>query len=247
MTLIKRHGVQFVGARPRRRLHQHIGALSRRHQQLLQLLHTAQLDAVVGDNVQPVLVELQQHVVLILRGDQSPALHLAWSHVDDRLPLTIDGEEAGGGFRKERAEILDHAEGVEHDLRQQHDALAGASDLRRIGEVAFDDDGARHAACHLHIGRAVVMRMVPVGAARVVRGQRDLDLVRFTRQHRAHDVIRDAARAAVRAVEMEVRVVELVRMRRLGRISRLGGRSLISRIFRVSPGFTHSVGPSPPS
>jgi hypothetical protein len=33
----------------------------------------------------------------------------------------------------------------------------------------------------------------------------------------------------------------------LGRISRLGGRSLISRIFRVSPGFMRSVGPSPPS
>ena len=33
----------------------------------------------------------------------------------------------------------------------------------------------------------------------------------------------------------------------LGRISRLGGRSLMSRIFRVSPGFMLSVGPSPPS
>ena len=32
-------------------------------------------------------------------------------------------------------------------------------------------------------------------------------------RHRAHDVVGDAARAAVRAVEMEVRVVELVRMR----------------------------------
>ena len=159
------------------------------------------------------LVELQQHVVLVLRADQAPALHLARPHVDGRPPLAVDRQEARRGFRKERAEVLDHVEGVEHDLRQQHDALARPGDLRHIGEVAFDDDGARHAARHLHVGRAVVMRMVPVGAARVVRGQRDLDVVRLARHHRAHDVVGDAARAAVRAVEMEVRVVELVRMR----------------------------------
>jgi hypothetical protein len=57
------------------------------------------------------------------------------------------------------------------------------------------------------------MRMVPVGAARVIRGQRDLDVVAFSRLHQPHDVVGDAARAAVRAVEMQVRVVELVRIR----------------------------------
>ena len=57
------------------------------------------------------------------------------------------------------------------------------------------------------------MRMVPVGAARVVGGQRDLDVVRLAGRHQAHDVVGDAARAAVRAVEMQVRVVELVWMR----------------------------------
>src|SRR5439155_5896876 len=62
------------------------------------------------------------------------------------------------------------------------------------------------------IGRAAEMRMVPVGAARVVRGQRDLDVVALPRLHQPHDVVGDAARAAVRAVEMEVRVVELVRI-----------------------------------
>jgi hypothetical protein len=90
-------------------------------------------------------------------------------------------------------------------------------DLGHIGEVALDDDGAHHAARHLHIGRAVEMRMVPVGAARVVRGQRDLDVVAFSRLHQPHDVVGDTARAAVRAVEMEVCVVELVRIRRSAR------------------------------
>ncbi len=132
--------------------------------------------------------------------------------VDGRPPLAVDRQEARRGFRKERAEVLDHVEGVEHDLRQQHDPLARLGDLGHIGEVAFDDDGPR-AARYLHIGGAVVMWMVPVGAARVVRGQRDLDVVALSRHHRAHDVVGDVTWAAVRAVEMEVRVVELVRMR----------------------------------
>ena len=127
------------------------------------------------------------------------------------MVVAVDRQEARRSFRKERDEVLDHAEGVEHDLGQQHDALARLGDLGHIGEVAFDDDGAGHAARHLHVGRPVVMRMVPVGAARVVRGQRDLDVVRVARHHCAHDVVGDAARAAVRAVEVEVRVVELMR------------------------------------
>ena len=84
----------------------------------------AELDAVVGDDVEPVLVELQQHVVLVLRADQTPALHFPRPHVDGRPPLAVDRQEARRGFRKERAEVLDHGVGVEHDLRQQHDALA---------------------------------------------------------------------------------------------------------------------------
>ena len=54
------------------------------------------------------LVELQQHVVLVLRANQSPALHLARPHVDDRPPLAVDREEARRGFGKQRAEVLDH-------------------------------------------------------------------------------------------------------------------------------------------
>ena len=47
--------------------------------------------------------------------------------------------------------------------------------LAPLGEViALDHDGAHHAARHLHVGRAVVMRVIPVGAARMVGGQRDL-------------------------------------------------------------------------
>ena len=93
MALIERHGVQLVGARAAR-LYQHIGALSRRDQQLLHLLHGAELDAVVGDDVQPVLVELQQRVVLVLRADQAPALHFPRPHIDGWTPLAVDRQEA---------------------------------------------------------------------------------------------------------------------------------------------------------
>jgi hypothetical protein len=122
---------------------------------------------------------------------------LAWPHVDCRPPLAVDREEAHRLFRKQRAKVLDHVLGVERHLLQQHDPLARAGDLRHIGEVAFDDDGAHHAARHLRVGRAVEMRMIPVGAARVVRGQRDLDVVALSRLHQPHDVVGDAARAGV--------------------------------------------------
>ena len=228
MPLIERQGVQLVGARAAR-LDQHIGALSGGNQQLVHLLHGAQLDAVEGNDVQPVLVELQKHVVLVLRGDEAPALHLPRPHVDGRPPLAVDRQEARRGFRKQRAEILDHMVGVEHDLRQQHDALARLGDLRHLGKVAFDDDGARHVARHLHIGRAMVMRMIPAGAARVVLRQRDLDVVAVSRLHRTHDVVGDAARAAVRAVKMEIRAVELVRIRGEAGLDVAVGRHVVGK------------------
>ena len=160
-------------------------------------------------------------------GDQAPALHLPRPHVDDWPPLAVDRQEARRGFRKERAELLDHVGSIEHHLGQQHDPLACLGDLRHVGEVTLDDDGAGHAARHLHVGRTVVMWMVPVGAARVVLGQRDLDVVGLARQHRAHDVVGDAARAAVRAVEMEIRVVVLMRKRRVGRRQVAVGRQVV--------------------
>ena len=129
------------------------------------------------------LIELQQHVVLILRADHAPALHLTEPHVDRRPSLAVDRQEARRIFRKERAEILNHVVGVKHDLRQQHDPLARLGDLRHVGEVAFDHDGAGHATRHLHVGRPMEMWMVPIGAARVVGRQRDLDIVALARLH----------------------------------------------------------------
>src|SRR5262249_61254633 len=112
----------------------------------------------------------------------------------------------------------------------------------------FDYDGADHATRHLNIGRAVEMRMVPVGAARVVRGQRDLDVVALARLHQPHDVV--GVPLGLQCAPWKCRFVllnwcgyEVM----VGGRSRLGGRSLMSRIFRLSPGFMRSVGASPPS
>ena len=84
MALVVRHGVQRVGAGGAR-LHQDIGALAGRDQELLEWLHGAELDAVIGDGMQVVLLQIEQHVVLIGRIEDAPALHLAGTHLDHRL------------------------------------------------------------------------------------------------------------------------------------------------------------------
>ena len=85
---------------------------------------------------------------------------------------------------EERVHALDHPEAVEHDLAQDEEALPSGGDFRDIVEIAFDDDGAGHAARHLNIGAAVMMGMIPVGAGRVVGGDGDLDVVALARFHR---------------------------------------------------------------
>ena len=215
VALIVRLGVQGVGAGGTR-LHQNIGALAGRDQQLLERLHGAELDAVIGDRMQVVLLQIEQHVVLIGRIEDAPALHLAGTHLDHRSALAVDRQEARRRLRKQRLEILDHAVRVVDHLGQHQQALAGGCDLRHIGEIALDDDGAHHAARHLDIGAAVVVRVIPVGALGVILRQLDLDIVAVAGRHRAHDVVGDAARARMRAMEMEIGVVELMRLADVG-------------------------------
>ena len=209
MTLVVRQCAELVGAGGAG-LHQNVGSLTGREQQGLQFLHAPELDTVVGDDIQIVLLEFEEEIVLILRADQPPALHFAGTHRDRGPSLSVDREEARRGLRKQRGEILDHPEGVIDDLGHEHDAFLGIGDLGHTGEITLDDEGARHAARDLHVGTAVMVRVIPVSAAGVVLRQRDLDVVLLAGYHRAHDIVGDAARAAVRAVEMEVRVVELV-------------------------------------
>ena len=216
MALVVGHGVELVRT-GRAGLDENVGTLAGRDQELLLVLDGAQLDAVIGDCVKVVLGQIEQHVILIGRVQDAPALDLTRAHLDDRTPLAVDGQEACRGLREQRLEILDHATGVEHDLGQHHHALARSGDFGHVGEVALDDDGAHHAARHLDVGAAVVMRVIPVGAPGVVLGQVDLDVVGMARGHRTHDIVRDAARARMRAVEVEVGVVELVRIADVGR------------------------------
>jgi hypothetical protein len=154
-----------------------------REQQGLQFLHAPELDAVIGDDIQIVLLEFEKEVVLVLRADQPPALHFTGTHRDRRPALAVDRQEARRGLREQRREILDHPEGVVDDLRHHHDALFRIGDLGHAGKIALDDDGARHAAGDLHVGAAVMVRVIPVGAARMVLGQRDLDVVLLARHH----------------------------------------------------------------
>ena len=166
--------------------------------------------------MQIVLLEIEQHVVLIGRIEDAPALDLAGPHLDHRTALAVDREETRRRLRKQRLEILDHAVGVVDHLGQHQQPLARGRDLGHVGEIALDDERADHAARHLDVGAAVVVRVIPIGAAGVVGRQRDLDVVAVARRHRAHDVVGDPARARMRAVEMEIGVVELMRMADVG-------------------------------
>ena len=74
-----------------------------------------------------------------------------------------------------------------------------------------------------------MMRVIPVGAARMVFRQRDLYVVFLAGHHGAHDVVGDAARAAMGAVEVEVRVVELVRYRHVRGHRIAVGRELVGQ------------------
>ena len=145
-------------------LYQEIGALAGQDQVRLHRFHGAELDAVIGDCMQFVLLELEQHVVLVTGVHDAPALDLAGPHGDGRPALTVDREETGRGLGEQGLERLDHAALVEDHLGQDQHALLGVGDLGHLGEVALDDDHADHAACHLDVGAAVMVRVVPVGA-----------------------------------------------------------------------------------
>jgi len=69
----------------------------------------------------------------------------------------------------------------------------------------------------LDVGAAVVVRVVPVGAARVIGRDGDLDVVALLRLHGPEDVVGDSAGAHMRTVEMEVRRVEVVRQHHVER------------------------------
>ena len=82
------------------------------------------------------------------------------------IALPIDGEEARHRFRPDRVIDLNRAAVVEQHLVEDEHTLGGGGDLRHVVEIALDDQRAGHAARHLDVGAAVVMRMIPIGAAR---------------------------------------------------------------------------------
>jgi hypothetical protein len=208
-------------------LHQHIGALARRHQQTFDAIDLRSSNAIKGNGVQSVLLEGQVKVVLVAGVNNPPALDLAGPHANGRLALSIDREEAWHGFRPDRVIDLDHTAVVEKHLVQEQHMLRGAGDLRDIVEIAFDDQRACHAAGHLDVGAAVVVRMVPIGAPRMITGDGDLDIVTLPGLHRSKNVVGDAGRTDVRPVEVEIRGVEMVRQSHVERHRVQIGRQIV--------------------
>ena len=160
--------------------------------------------------MQQVVVQGQPQIALVRGLDDAPALHFARAQPDDRLPLPIDGDEARRGFRPDRVVDFDRSQIVEHHLVEDEHALDGVGDLRYAGEIALHDQRAGHAAGDLDVGAPVVMGVIPVGAARVVVGNGDRDVVALPRLHAAQDVVGIAAGADVHAMHVEVRGVEVM-------------------------------------
>ncbi len=148
--------------------------------------------------------------------------------VGSRTPFTAKKRAAVSG--KQRPEILHHAELVEHRLGQHEQALLGGGDLRNIGEIAFDDQRAHRAAGDLHVGRAMRVRVIPIGPRDMVGGNGDLDVVALARFHHAHDIVGDAARTDMQSVGMKVGGVEIMRQRMVDRRRIAVGRHVVDEL-----------------
>ena len=151
-------------------------------------------DAVKSNGVQNMFPEGYVKVVLVAGMNNPPALHLAGPHANGRLPLAIDREKARHGFWPDRVIGLDRATVIEQHFVQNEHALNGASDLRDIIEVTLDDHRAGHAAGDLDIGTAVVMRVIPIGAPRMIARDGDFDFVALPRLHRSEYIVGDPLR-----------------------------------------------------
>ena len=149
-------------------------------------------------------------MILVSGVNETPALHFTRPHGDHRRALAVDGLESHGGFRKERFKVLDRAKRIEDRFSQHHDAFARGRDLRNVGKIAFDDQRAGHAAGNLHVGSAMVVRMIPVRPLGVIGRNFDLDVVAVAGFHRTEDVVGDAARAHVQSVRVKIRRVDMM-------------------------------------
>ena len=161
--------------------------------------------------MQQVAVQRQPQVALVRGLDDPPALHLARTEPDDRLPLPVDGDEARGGFRPDRVVDFDRSQIVEHHLVEDEHALDGVGDLRYAGEIALHDQRAGHPTGDLDVSAPVMVGVVPVGAARVVGGDGDLDVVTLPWFHAAQDIVGVAAGTDVQTMDVDIRGVEVMR------------------------------------
>ncbi len=168
-------------------------------------------------------------IVLVPAMDDTPALNLARAHVDGRLSLPVHRQESRHRLWPHRVVAFDRTTIIEHHLIQDKHPLPRAGDFRHICEVTLHDQRPGHAAHHLHIRTAVVMRMIPERPGRMVRRDRDLDVIGLPRFHRAEDVVRQRTRIHVQTVRVEIRCVEMMRQRHVERHGIWIGRHLVAQ------------------
>ena len=218
--------------------------------------------AVEAVDVEGVAIEAQVQKLENGGVDEMPVLHLAATHDKARAPHAIDQERrlAGGNRRVRRGNPtvghlgkgFEHARGIAYRRLKHEYALARGGNFGDLIDRALDQQRAGHPAAHLHRGRAVQMRVIPVGARWVVRADRVFVLpgvsrldaeLRVIHHEIAVDARRHQAGVDVHSMSMQIRAVGIAQV--------FGGSVGWScsaeadcrpRIRSVSPTFTRSVG-----
>ncbi len=209
------HGAAVVGVGDeretarRRGPDEDVGAIARGQDERIPAGRPAEEGAVLGDLNQLVAVEAQRQDPGRAGVDDPPALGGAGRGGDGGLVLPIDQQQPAlaahrsvGGARRD-----DGAACVEGDVGDQHQPVRCAEDLC----AAVDDQPAGQSAEQLVGDHAVVVRVVPVGAGRVVGGDAVEVVERRSRFDPHEGVVAGALRGDAKAVGVQVgRLVEPV-------------------------------------
>ena len=237
-------------------------------ERLAQVVDVGETDAVLGDLPPGHTVRKRQlQLSPGLHGgvDETPALGFARLHADHRRALAVDqegrrvGREVVGIVEIHvRPDLLEHQHFFEIALAAARHAVIG---VQPVVERTFDDERASHAVQDLLGGRAVFVRVVPVGAFGLVPGDGvdvvpvvadfggamrvhvGLDAFGAFGQKRQQHVIRMFLRRNVGAVEMQVGSVvtvetigrDLADKLAIGELDRVGGAVGFGR-------FDHTLG-----
>ncbi len=123
------------------------------------------------------VIEAQVHEIENCGIDEVPVLHFSTPHHQAGAPHAVDekGRFAGRIVRDLR-EGFEHPRGIGNGCLKHEHPLVGCGNFGDPIDRALDQQRAGHPATHLHRGRTVQMRVIPIRARWVVRADREFVL-----------------------------------------------------------------------